>query len=83
MLAVVGALNWAVILQYSIGAYAGWLYLRYFQRHENGSKGDPADHFAFPTLFPSWMNGPCEVRLPPVAPWKAKVERGMASRSSP
>lgn len=30
-----------------IGAYSGWIYLRFFQPHANGMKGDMAEHFSF------------------------------------
>ena len=38
VLSLVRLLKPTVVLLYVIGAYAGWIYLRYFQRHSNGSK---------------------------------------------
>ncbi|KAL7828751.1 hypothetical protein SRHO_G00323850 [Serrasalmus rhombeus] len=33
------------------GALAGWVYLRFYQRHSRG-RGDMSDHFAFASFFP-------------------------------
>ncbi|MCJ8734821.1 hypothetical protein PDJAM_G00239730 [Pangasius djambal] len=35
----------------SYGALAGWVYLRFYQRHSRG-RGDMSDHFAFASFFP-------------------------------
>ncbi|KAF4072447.1 hypothetical protein AMELA_G00263140 [Ameiurus melas] len=35
----------------SFGALAGWVYLRFYQRHSRG-RGDMSDHFAFASFFP-------------------------------
>lgn len=32
---------------YLSGMYFSWVYLRFYQYHSNGQKGDPSDHFSF------------------------------------
>lgn len=34
------------------GAYSAWVYLRFFQPHGSGARGDDSDDFAFAALFP-------------------------------
>lgn len=41
----------APLAAYSYGALAGWVYLRFYQRHSRG-RGDMSDHFAFASFFP-------------------------------
>ncbi|XP_038866888.1 transmembrane protein 115-like [Salvelinus namaycush] len=41
----------APLAAYSFGALAGWVYLRFYQRHSRG-RGDMSDHFAFASFFP-------------------------------
>lgn len=35
------------------GTFIGWVYLRFFQRHKNGTKGDSSSTFVFASFFPS------------------------------
>jgi len=37
---------------FGMGLLTSWVYLRFFQKHNNKTKGDSADHFAFATFFP-------------------------------
>ncbi|KAJ8015900.1 hypothetical protein DPEC_G00001490 [Dallia pectoralis] len=41
----------APLAAFSFGALAGWVYLRFYQRHSRG-RGDMSDHFAFASFFP-------------------------------
>lgn len=41
----------APLVGFSYGALAGWVYLRFYQRHSRG-RGDMSDHFAFASFFP-------------------------------
>ncbi|XP_061830477.1 transmembrane protein 115 [Nerophis lumbriciformis] len=41
----------APLAAYSYGAFSGWVYLRFYQRHSRG-RGDMSDHFAFASFFP-------------------------------
>lgn len=34
------------------GTFIGWVYLRFYQRHKNGTKGDSASSFVFASFFP-------------------------------
>lgn len=49
-----GLLRWVALLQILCGIQIGWIYLRFLQPHDDGEpKGDPSEHFAWTTLFPS------------------------------
>ncbi|KAI8340873.1 hypothetical protein BC941DRAFT_450329 [Chlamydoabsidia padenii] len=39
----------------NIGWVIGWVYLRFFQHHENGSRGDRTEAFALVTFFPPFL----------------------------
>ncbi|KAM6976754.1 transmembrane protein 115 [Aplochiton taeniatus] len=41
----------APLAAYTYGSLAGWVYLRFYQRHSRG-RGDMSDHFAFASFFP-------------------------------
>jgi len=41
-----------LFLQALLGAYFGWLYLRFLQRAADGMRGDMSDHMAFIMFFP-------------------------------
>lgn len=38
-------------LMFAAAIYSSWLYLRFFQPHANGTRGDPDDHFTFAGYF--------------------------------
>merc|ERR1712029_825792 len=38
---------------FGTGLIVSWVYLRFYQVHSNGSKGDTAESFSFATLFPN------------------------------
>uniref|UniRef100_A0A8R1TS63 Transmembrane protein 115 n=1 Tax=Onchocerca volvulus TaxID=6282 RepID=A0A8R1TS63_ONCVO len=49
-----GLLRWVSLLQILFGIQISWTYLRFLQLHDDGEpKGDPSEHFAWATLFPS------------------------------
>ncbi|KAL3983056.1 hypothetical protein ACH3XW_49645 [Acanthocheilonema viteae] len=49
-----GLLRWVSLLQILSGVQISWIYLRFFQPHDDGGpRGDPSEHFAWATLFPS------------------------------
>uniref|UniRef100_A0A915PNU3 Transmembrane protein 115 n=1 Tax=Setaria digitata TaxID=48799 RepID=A0A915PNU3_9BILA len=49
-----GLLRWVSILQILSGIQLSWIYLRFLQPHDAGEpRGDPSEHFAWATLFPS------------------------------
>ncbi|CAF1124248.1 unnamed protein product, partial [Brachionus calyciflorus] len=37
----------------TFGVFYGWVYLRFFQKHKNGTRGDSSSTFVFASLFPS------------------------------
>jgi membrane associated rhomboid family serine protease len=49
LLYVVGLLEGTYPVMFGFGLVASWVYLRFYQHHSNGSKGDMADSFAFAT----------------------------------
>lgn len=52
--ALIGAIRWVVVLQILFGIQTGWLYLRFYQKHEdNEPRGDSSEHFTWSSLFPS------------------------------
>lgn len=47
ILYVAGLLEGTYPTMFTTGVVIGWLYLRFYQRHNNGSRGDMADNFTF------------------------------------
>ncbi|XP_064082745.1 transmembrane protein 115-like [Macrobrachium nipponense] len=43
------------------GIAVSWVYLRFYQVHSNGTRGDMADTFAFSCFFPTVMQPPIQV----------------------
>ena len=43
------------------GLVISWVYLRFYQMHANGSRGDTADGFAFASFFPNVIQPPVAV----------------------
>lgn len=43
------------------GLLVSWGYLRFYQRHNNGSRGDMADNFCFASFFPNVLQPPIAV----------------------
>ena len=43
------------------GLVISWIYLRFYQMHANGSRGDTADGFAFASFFPNVIQPPIAV----------------------
>ncbi|GFS11004.1 transmembrane protein 115-like [Elysia marginata] len=40
---------------YIMGMIVSWVYLRFYQKHTNGNRGDMADNFSFASFFPSQL----------------------------
>jgi len=49
----IGMVEGSYCTMFGTGLVVSWVYLRFYQVHSNGSKGDTADSFAFATLFPN------------------------------
>ncbi|KAH9363558.1 hypothetical protein HPB48_005909 [Haemaphysalis longicornis] len=45
-------------VMFASGVLSSWVYLRFYQHHSNGSKGDMADHFTFASFFPNVLQPP-------------------------
>ncbi|KAK6634802.1 hypothetical protein RUM44_000049 [Polyplax serrata] len=43
------------------GLIVSWIYLRFYQRHSNGTKGDLADNFTFASFFPNVLQPPMAI----------------------
>merc|ERR1711990_1429631 len=56
-----GAVEGSYCTMFGTGLIVSWVYLRFYQVHSNGSKGDLADSFAFSTLFPNVLQPPVAV----------------------
>ena len=49
------------VTMFGSGLIISWCYLRFYQVHSNGTKGDMADSFAFHTFFPNVLQPPVAV----------------------
>lgn len=57
----IGMVEGSYCTMFGTGLVVSWIYLRFYQVHSNGSKGDFADSFAFATLFPNVLQPPLSV----------------------
>jgi len=57
----VGMVEGSYCTMFGTGLVVSWVYLRFYQVHSNGSRGDFADSFAFATLFPNVVQPPVSV----------------------
>jgi len=53
LLYVVGAVEGSYATMFTLGFIISWTYLRFYQPHSNGTKGDMAEGFAFAKFFPN------------------------------
>lgn len=61
LLWAIGMVEGSYCTMFGTGLIISWIYLRFYQVHSNGSKGDLADSFAFATLFPNVLQPPVSV----------------------
>jgi len=54
----IGMVEGSYCTMFGTGLVVSWIYLRFYQVHNNGSRGDMADSFAFKTLFPNVVQPP-------------------------
>ena len=52
ILAAVGVVSLAFVWLAFSGTAVSWVYLRFYQKKEQGGRGDMSESFAFPTFFP-------------------------------
>jgi len=57
----IGMVEGSYCTMFGTGLIVSWIYLRFYQVHSNGSRGDMADSFAFSTLFPNVIQPPVSV----------------------
>ena len=53
-----GLVHGSYCTMFGSGLLVSWIYLRFYQIHANGSRGDFADNFAFHTFFPNVIQPP-------------------------
>ncbi|ESO91160.1 hypothetical protein LOTGIDRAFT_105656 [Lottia gigantea] len=54
-LRLIGLLDSAYPYLFGWGIVVSWIYLRFYQKHSNGNRGDMADNFSFGSFFPSQL----------------------------
>ncbi|XP_033746676.1 transmembrane protein 115-like [Pecten maximus] len=54
-LRLAGLLDGPYPFMFGFGILISWIYLRFYQKHTNGNRGDMADNFGFPSFFPSQL----------------------------
>lgn len=57
----VGLVEGSYCTMFGSGLVISWIYLRFYQMHANGSRGDTADGFAFASFFPNVIQPPVAV----------------------
>lgn len=57
----IGMVEGSYCTMFGTGLVVSWIYLRFYQVHSNGSRGDMADSFAFATLFPNVLQPPISI----------------------
>lgn len=58
---LIGLLEGTYPTMFLSGLLVSWIYLRFYQRHSNGSRGDMADYFTFASFFPNVIQPPIAV----------------------
>ncbi|KAF2882998.1 hypothetical protein ILUMI_23177 [Ignelater luminosus] len=58
---IVGLLEGTYPTMFLSGLLVSWMYLRFYQRHSNGTRGDMADYFTFASFFPNVVQPPIAV----------------------
>ncbi|XP_057331048.1 transmembrane protein 115 [Microplitis mediator] len=61
LLWIVGLLEGTHPTMFLNGLITSWIYLRFYQRHTNGTKGDMADNFTFASFFPNVLQPPIAI----------------------
>lgn len=54
-LRLIGLLEGPYPFMFGFGILVSWIYLRFYQKHSNGNRGDMADNFGFASFFPSQL----------------------------
>lgn len=54
----IGLVEGSYCTMFGSGLIISWIYLRFYQLHANGSRGDSADSFSFASFFPNVLQPP-------------------------
>ncbi|XP_013178039.1 PREDICTED: rhomboid-like protein 19 [Papilio xuthus] len=69
----VGALEGTYPCMWGSGTILSWVYLRFWQRHSSGTRGDMADNFSFDNFFPTVVQPVVRAVLGPPARCLARL----------
>ncbi|XP_050077735.1 transmembrane protein 115 [Anopheles maculipalpis] len=76
-----GLLDGTYPAMFASGLYVSWVYLRFYQRHSNGTRGDSAENFRFASFFPNVLQPFIAVIANPV--YLGCLRIGLVKRLSP
>ncbi|XP_058058875.1 transmembrane protein 115 [Anopheles bellator] len=76
-----GLLDGTYPAMFASGLYVSWVYLRFYQRHSNGTRGDSAENFRFASFFPNVLQPLIAVIANPV--YLCCLRIGLVKRLSP
>ncbi|XP_055606596.1 transmembrane protein 115 [Uranotaenia lowii] len=76
-----GLLDGTYPAMFASGMYVSWVYLRFYQRHSNGTRGDSAENFRFASFFPNVLQPFVNLVANPV--YQGCLRIGMVKRLSP
>lgn len=72
---VVGIMDGTHPVMFCSGLIVSWVYLRFYQRHSNGSRGDSADSFTFASFFPAILQPIISILVNPI--YKISIKMGI------
>uniref|UniRef100_A0A8W7PID8 Peptidase S54 rhomboid domain-containing protein n=1 Tax=Anopheles coluzzii TaxID=1518534 RepID=A0A8W7PID8_ANOCL len=81
LLWAVGLLDGTYPAMFASGLYVSWVYLRFYQRHSNGTRGDSAENFRFASFFPNVLQPFIAIFANPV--YLCCLRIGLVKRLSP
>ncbi|CAH2001370.1 unnamed protein product [Acanthoscelides obtectus] len=58
ILKVIGLVDGTYPTMFFNGLFVSWIYLRFYQKHSNGTRGDMADYFTIASFFPNVIQPP-------------------------
>lgn len=76
-----GLLDGTYPAMFASGLYVSWVYLRFYQRHTNGTRGDSAENFRFASFFPNVLQPFIALVANPV--YQGCLRIGLVKRLSP
>lgn len=76
-----GLLDGTYPAMFASGLYVSWVYLRFYQRHSNGTRGDSAENFRFASFFPNVLQPFIAIIANPV--YLGCLRIGLVKRLSP